>query len=68
MLLREHLHVRYKSRGPEVKAAFTLRRDAGPMRMRMSIRDHFSAIERGAEDARPGTALILGGLLLLSSP
>jgi hypothetical protein len=34
----------------------------------MSIRDDFDAIERGAGKARPGTALILGGLLLLSTP
>ena len=34
----------------------------------MSIRDDFTAIERGAAKARPGAALILGGLLLLSAP
>jgi hypothetical protein len=38
----------------------------------MSIRDDFDAIERGAGEARPGTALmlcqILGGLLLLIAP
>jgi hypothetical protein len=36
--------------------------------MRMSIRDDFNAIERGADSARPGAALILGGLLLLIAP
>jgi hypothetical protein len=50
------------------KAAFTVIRDLGPMRMRMSIRDDFNAIERGAGAARPGAALILGGLLLLIAP
>jgi hypothetical protein len=38
----------------------------------MSIRDDFDAIERGAGEAQPGTALmlcqILGGLLLLIAP
>ncbi len=34
----------------------------------MSIRDGFNAIERGADDARPGAAPILGGLLLLIAP
>jgi hypothetical protein len=36
--------------------------------MRMSIRGHFDAIEPGADKARPGAALILGGLLLLIVP
>jgi hypothetical protein len=36
--------------------------------MRMSIRDDLNAIERGAGAARPGAALILGGLLLLIVP
>jgi hypothetical protein len=36
--------------------------------MRMSIRDNFDAIERGAGKARPGASLILGGLLLLIAP
>jgi hypothetical protein len=34
----------------------------------MSIRCDHRAITRGAEQARPGAALILGGLLLLSVP
>jgi len=34
----------------------------------MSIRDDFDAIGRGAGEARPGAALILGGLLLLIAP
>ena len=34
----------------------------------MSTRRDFRAITRGAEQARPGAALILGGLLLLSVP
>jgi hypothetical protein len=34
----------------------------------MSIRDDVTAIERGAGQARPGAALILGGLLLLTAP
>ena len=34
----------------------------------MSIGRDFRAINRGAEKARPGAALILGGLLLLSVP
>ncbi len=34
----------------------------------MPIRDDSDAIERGARKARPGMALILGGLLLLSAP
>jgi hypothetical protein len=31
-------------------------------------RDFFRAMTRGAGSARPGAALILGGLLLLSAP
>ena len=34
----------------------------------MSIRDDFDAIERAADKAGPGAALILGGLLLLIAP
>ena len=34
----------------------------------MSQRFDPRAINRGAEQARPGAALILGGLLLLSGP
>jgi hypothetical protein len=34
----------------------------------MPIRDNFDAVERGAGKARPGAALILGGLLLLIAP
>src|ERR1022692_2854811 len=67
-VLRCGRSIRYNGRGLEVKAAFTLLRDLGPMRMRMSIRDDFDAIERGAGKARPGAALILGGLLLLLAP
>jgi hypothetical protein len=36
--------------------------------MRMSIRRDFRAIDRGAQAALPGAALILGGLLLLIAP
>jgi hypothetical protein len=60
--------IRYNGRGLEVKAVFTLLRDLEPMRMWMSIRDEFNAIERGAAEARPGAALILCGLLLLIAP
>ena len=34
----------------------------------MSTRSDFRAIPRGAAQARPGAALILGGLLLLTVP
>jgi hypothetical protein len=34
----------------------------------MQTRRDFRAIHRGAIEARPGAALILGGLLLLSVP
>jgi hypothetical protein len=34
----------------------------------MSTRRDFRAMTRGAVQARPGAALILGGLLLLSAP
>ena len=34
----------------------------------MSIRGDFNAIEPGADNARAGAALILGGLLLLIAP
>ncbi len=34
----------------------------------MPTRHDFCAMDRGAQTARPGAALILGGLLLLSVP
>jgi hypothetical protein len=34
----------------------------------MSTRRDFRAMTRGADAARPGAALVLGGLLLLSAP
>jgi hypothetical protein len=34
----------------------------------MSFRRDFRAMTPGAKSARPGAALILGGLLLLSAP
>jgi hypothetical protein len=36
--------------------------------MRMSIRNDFNAIERGAGEAIPGASCILRGLLLLIAP
>ena len=53
-----------------INAEFTLFRDAGDHDEGevMSTRRDFRAINRGAEAARPGAALILGGLLLLTVP
>ena len=53
----------------KINAEFTLFRDAvwTMTREAMSICRDFRAITRGAS-ARPGAALILGGLLLLSVP
>jgi hypothetical protein len=53
---------------PGFKPAFTLLRDLGPGRKRMSIRNDFDAIERAAGEACPGASRILGGLLLLIAP
>jgi hypothetical protein len=70
--LRFRRLIRYNQRGLGLKTAFTLLRDLEAMRMRMSIRDDFYAIERGAGAALSGAAVmlcgILGGLLLLSAP
>jgi hypothetical protein len=53
-----------------INAEFTLFRDAGDHDEGevMSTRRDFCAITRGADAARPGAALILGGLLLLTVP
>jgi hypothetical protein len=57
----------HTNNGSRLKADFTLLRDLEPMRMRMSIRSDF-ANGRGAGQARPGAALVVGGLLLLIAP
>jgi hypothetical protein len=62
---------RYKKAGPRrLNAEFTLIRDPLDRNegLAMSTRRDFRAMTRGAFLARPGAALILGGLLLLSAP
>jgi hypothetical protein len=66
--LRRGRAIRYNARGFEVKRPLPFSATFEPMRKRMSIRSDLPAIERGAETARPGAALILGGLLLLMTP
>jgi hypothetical protein len=66
--LRSDCLIRYKGRGPGLKAVFTLLRDLGPMRTCMPIRSAIRAINQEAPPASCGAALILGGLLLLSAP
>ena len=60
---------RYKGRNPiSVNAAFTAFRDSGIRGQMMATRHHIRAMNRTADVAAYGAALILGGLLLLIAP
>ncbi len=67
--LRRRTLFRYKGGRPiSVNAAFTVLRDSGIRGQMMATRHHIRAMNRTADAAFSGAALILGGLLLLIAP
>ena len=67
--LRRRTFFRYKGAGPiSVNAAFTALSNAGTRGQMMATRHHIRAMNRTADVATSGAALILGGLLLLIAP